>query len=379
MAPNSLCLKKTPLQVSDDFELLELMLDDMENAPDLYKPTNYWSIFINNYVPKLRQNGLTDYRRSKDAAIGRFIKPDPIPPSAKIILSQNRWLYNRYTIKIPRWSRLLEAISEYLTNKLFIQLGYAISPENLWQLSIAYVKQMASHTNACPLEDVQPSLFGNPEAVFEHNGIMYPFSFLTYYARYVYCTQFVNFKDIHRVVELGSGGGQQAEVLKKCHPDLTILLFDIPPQSYVCEQYLKASFPGQVRSYRSTREILSLDELEEGKIHILSASQMPLLKSYNHDLFISCVSLAEMEPHVVRNYLDIVNHSARNAYLCQYFYGKATARKKGLPGVLKPSVFKDYEASLNQLTLIDRSPVNTNLGIARGEKVTEEAFWRRPP
>ena len=378
MTANSLHLQKATLQVPDDFELLELMLEDMESAPVLYKPTNYWSIFINNYVPELRQNGLIDYRRSRDTAIGRFVKPDSIPPSAKIILSQNRWLHNRYTIKIPGWVRLLETISEYLTDKLFIQLGYAISPENLWELSFAYVKQMASQTNAYPLEKIQPSLYGNPEAIFEQNGTIYPFSFLTYYARYVYCARFINFKAVRRVVELGSGGGQQAEVLKKCHPDLTILLFDIPPQSYVCEQYLKASFPDQVRSYRNNREISSLDELEEGKIHILGAAQMPLLNNYRHDLFISCVSLAEMEPHIVRNYLGIVNNSARNVYLSQYFYGKATARKKGLPGVLKPSVFKDYEDSLDQLTLIDRSPINSNLGIARGEKVTEDAFWKRP-
>lgn len=370
-------MPEADLQVDDDLELLDLMLADMANASDLYKPTNYWSNFIYDYLPKLRNNGLKDFRRSDNLALARFITRDNIPQGATIVLSENRWLYNQFSIKIPGWARLLEAASRFLTNKLHIHLGYELAPESLWRLSFAYSILAASKTNARSLMDVQPSLYGNPEAVFEHEGKKYPFSFLKYYMHYVYCSRFVDFGKLKRVVELGSGGGQQAEVLKKYHPDLTILLFDIPPQGYVCEQYLKKSFPGQVESYRSTREISSLDELAEGKIHILGAWQMPLLSDYHHDLFISCTSLAEMEPHVVRNYLGFINKSASGVYLAQYFYGKAMARRKGLPGVMKSTVFKDYDEALNQFNLIDRSPLNSQVGEERGEKVTEEAFWKR--
>ena len=365
------------LQIDDDLELLNLMHADMAGALDLYKPTNNWSFFVDDSISELREKGLKDFRRSGSTAFGRFMALDNIPREATIVLSQNRWLYNRLSIKVPGWTRLLEAASRFLTDGLHIHQAYSFPPEGLWRLSFAYSLSAASKTNARSLLDIQPSLYGNPAAVFEHEGKTYPFSFLTYYMRYVYCSRWLDFGKLKRVVELGSGAGQKAELLKKCHPHLTMLLFDIPPGSYVCEQYLKKVFPGQVHSYRSTRQISSLEGLEEGKIHIFGAWQMPLLADYQHDLFISCKSLAEMEPHVVRNYLSFVNQSAANVYLAQVFSGKAEARRKGLPGVIKSTTYSDYDQALNQFTMIDRSPLNSRLGQASGEGIAEEAFWIR--
>jgi hypothetical protein len=43
-------------QVKDDLELLDLMVSDMHSASELYKPTNYWELYEQQFLPQLRSN-----------------------------------------------------------------------------------------------------------------------------------------------------------------------------------------------------------------------------------------------------------------------------------------------------------------------------------
>ncbi len=370
-------MNKKITQVSDDPALLEMMMQDMKLAPEIYQPTNYWSLFINEYLPKLLVNGLHDFRRSNDPSLARFIQQDNVPPMAEIELHKIRLLHNRFTIKIPYYQKALAAFSRFLTRHIPVRTAYGLQPQNIWRLSFSHTNALASGTKAPPITSVRPSLCGNPEALFEVDGISYPFSFYLYYLRYAYCTRFFDFNGAKTIVELGSGGGQQAEVIRLFHPEATILLFDIPPQLYVCEQFLKTAFPEQVTSYQDNKNATDLKSLESGKIHMLGAWQMPLLATFPHDLFHSCLSLAEMEPHVVRNYLGFVNQSAENVYLAQYFHGKAPAKRQGLPGVMKSTVFQDYADSLSDFEMLDRSMADWHLDQGKAGKGNEQTFWKR--
>jgi len=141
---------------------------------------------------------------------------------------------------------------------------YSITLDDLRTLCYEFALLYGEKRGAKSLKNVQTSLAGNPADIFEIDGKKYTMNFLRFYMRYAYCAKFIDFDSINTVVELGPGSGVQAEVLKKLHPHLRILLFDLPTQLYVCEQYLKNVFKQEAVSYLENRNEIS-DDFWHGK------------------------------------------------------------------------------------------------------------------
>ena len=209
------------------------------------------------------------------------------------------------------------------------------------------------------------------------DGKNYTTAVMYYYLRYAYNCRYFDFDGGKTIVELGGGSGKQAEVVKKLHPTVTYLLMDIPPQLYVCEQYLKTAFPDGVVSYRETRQWTNLNELRPGYVHILPNWKLPLISSSNIDLFWNAASFQEMEPEVVENYLKLVGNSTAAIYLQQNMTGKEVASSPGAAGVRKQTTLRDYAANLREFRCEDLSPCLVPplmQGYLRGYS---DSFWRR--
>ena len=179
------------------------------------------------------------------------------------------------------------------------------------------------------------------------------------------------------VVELGSGSGKQVEVIKKLHPTTRFLLFDIPPQLYVCEQYLKTVFPGQVVSYRETRDWSQLADPKPGQICILPNWKFPQTASTECDLFWNAASFQEMEPDVVANYLKYVRAAAKTVFLQEKMDGKELALTPGMHGVRKQTTLRDYEVGLEGFQRVDLSPCLLPLLSQRYLYGYYDSFWRK--
>lgn len=327
-----------PLQVEDDDALLDLMLSDVQSAPEIFQPTNYWSVYHERIVPELREKGLNDFRRRRVTTLHKFGATDSFP-EVRLDFRSQRYLNNRYTRKIKPWERFLELL-------------------NATQLVLAHrqVRQMVERYVAeakVDSIDFEASLVGNPQDIVRINGKKYTQRILDHYLKYLYCRQYIDFETTKVFVELGPGSGKQVEVIRKLHPEACFFLFDIPPQLYVCEQYLKSVFPGSVVSYRSTRDLTQPPAVEPGTIYILGNWQFPLIDQLKVDLFWNSASFQEMEPHVVAEYLKHVNRSADAAYLFQQMEGKPIAAQPGESGVISPVTLDDYRSGLSDLELID--------------------------
>ncbi len=330
------------MQVRDSTELLDLMLAQATAAPDIYQPTNYWSVYNEGIVPELYSQGLHDFRRRRKTVLHKFSANDP-SPAPLVDLLRIRYLNNRYTRRLRPWVRLLATANRaqaYLRG----------------QSMLGFARKKSAGSWAKPLDALEASLVGNPERPIRSKGRAYTPSILQYYMDYAYCSQFIDFDSLQLVVELGSGSGKQIEVVKKLHPHICFLVFDIPPQLYVCEQYLSAVVPGSVVSFRETRNLNELPEESRGKIFILGNWQFPIIQGSNVDLFWNCASFQEMEPHVVANYLTYVNQSCKYVFLSQEMGGKRRADKLGERGVLQPTTLDDYLAGLANLRMVDLRP-----------------------
>ena len=76
------------------------------------------------------------------------------------------------------------------------------------------------------------------------------------------------------------------------------------------------------------------------------------------DLFVNFISFQEMEPHIVKNYLDQVTRlNAKWILLRNMREGKQVRKDKHSVGVETPMRSDDYKAILSEYELVDRNVV----------------------
>ncbi len=316
-------------QVSDNLQLMELMVEDGKKADPLYRPTPYWERFQAELISELKSQGLKDFRRRKNSIIERFGGVDLDP--------MEDFLYNSK-------DKALKPLQFAHKIKLGVNKSFGKN-EHLERYNIAY--EYGKKNNAVSLDRLSTTFLGNPAEIFEINGNLYSTLILNKYIEYAYCCKFVNFDTINTITELGTGAGKQVEVIKKLHPNICFYLFDIAPEQYVGEQYLSALFPNDVVSYRETRQIEELPPPEKGKIFIIGNWKIPHLKNFNYDLFWNSGSLDETEYAVAQNYLSFVNSQAKYVYL------KMTS--KGVRHTVHPVKLDDCRNFLTNFDLINKS------------------------
>lgn len=340
-------------QAKDDPELLEGMMADLRASPEIYHPGNYWTNYERYVLPELRRHGLHDFRRRGDTLFNTFGAVDLIPSTLAVARNpRSRRLglrkgLARWALKIPVTRRGLD------------QIGSMMRGGNLAdhrRLRFSYARWYGAARGARPLEALNASIIGNPEDLFVMGDNTYTLSILRYYLEYAYCCHFVQFDALSSVMEIGSGMGKQVEVLRKLHGRLCFYLFDIPPQIYVCEQYLSAVFPGSVVGYRETRRLARLPAPEPGKIFIFGTWRLPELAGLSWDLHWNSTSYEEMEAGQTLNFLKYVNsYTSHHVFLQERMEGMVQARAAGKHGVLTPTRLEHYRQGLPAFQMLDLS------------------------
>lgn len=318
-------------QVPDDVALLDLMLNDQQTKPRIYGTTNYYKAYDRESIPYLRTVGLKDYRSKAPNTISSFGAVD----------------------------------SKVQPDELCIR-----------RLMYSYAERYGHGSSARPLSELEISRCGNPEDYFRISGRGLTPRGLIYYMRYGYVGRHLDWNAVEAVAELGPGAGTQTEVIGHLHPNVSFLLFDVPPQLYVCEAYLRAVFGDRVVSYRQNRDVKAGFRPQPGKIYIFGNWQMEILRKTDYDLFWSAACLCATEPDVAENYLRIVNESpASMAYLMENFDGLFNAPSPGQYGVIRKTTMENYLKGFPQFELVEQSPHHFEDSSTRGDY--SNSFWRR--
>lgn len=325
-------------QIKDDIALLELMIEDARHIPEVYQPTNYWSYYQQNIIDHIRDKGLQNIRSSDNEFLSSFgardLHPIKAPVTSIASLSESE-----QTIK-----KFLEYLILTADHPEVPLLPYDLSLNDLSETAFRFSDTYGRVCGGKPLTDIGASLAGGPEYYFYINDKPYTYSFLCHYWRYCFCAKFIDFNEVDTIVELGMGTGKQAEVIKKLHPHITYYLLDLPPQAYLTTQFLKAIFGDLVNDYSVHRQNDSI-VAEEGSINVLCNWQIDSLKINSKTLFWNAASFGEMEPNVVKNYLDIASKWSTYIYLHQCMRGKEKGNE-GEGGVLEQTTFEHYQNSL---------------------------------
>lgn len=289
------------IQVDDDISLLDQLLSDHDQAAPEYRATARWDGYSAKFLDFLRSTGLQDFRSR------RHEKGSP-------------------------------GFVLYSFGAVDLNPGHDIAtPEEMYHAAASCFLGKGAKA----ITELEASRVGNPEG-FEINGKFYTLSWLNFFCRYAYVSKFIEFKD-QVIVEVGPGSGKQAEMLKKAHPELTIVLFDLPTQLYVCNQYLRKVFEGtdMVADYSVCRNYTSFKDIQKGKINILPNWKFPIVAGKRFDLLWNSASFQEMDEATAKHYLNLAS-SASAMFLMHNIKYRAKRSLPGERGVISPNVLKNH-------------------------------------
>lgn len=358
-------------QAEDDSALLDLMIADMDASEARYRPTNYWAPYCAAVVEEIRRLGLRDFRSRDSEILSSFGAQDRFP---------------RFTA--PDWEapnpQIWEAYLGILnTHNNFWSHGLGVGPDGLdvacyHAMCAAVADRNAARAGLPAFSELSVSRHGNPHGV-ETETRFSTFSALYYFNFACFVERWRSLTDIDVVVEIGSGHGGQAEILKRLFPDLTVVLMDLAPQLYVAERFLTAALPGQVVPYQRTRAPDWDGQLTPGRVHFLAPRAIETLAPEGRVLFWNAASFGEMEPEVVANYAHHAGRFADSVFLMQFFDGKQIGAP-GEGGVLRQSTMATYEAAFPdfQRAAQEEAVLANGVTVLReGERAYLNTFWKR--
>ncbi len=318
----------TPL----DLSLLDALRADYRAAPSHFHATRYWESYEESIAHEVA--------RLDPAQIDSGLYPYLATFGFGTVPYARRRRSRSFKAGRLALDKLLDAANRIAADTKAGFIPYGLKLDDLYALALAKAELAALRSGARPPSTLEAPAVGAPQDAFEVDGRRLSVSYLDYYLRYCFVHGAVGgLRGDEVIVEIGSGSGKQAAVLKQLLPDATILCFDLPLQLFLAYHYTRSFMPGQVVGPDETRGWTDLSGLRRGKIHFFGNWQMPLASGLRFDLFWNAASFGEMEPAVVQRYLSYVS-GAEWIYLMQARHGKETGRRRG--GVEQPQTFDDY-------------------------------------
>lgn len=299
-----------------DLAILDQMLAEMERAPELYRPTNFWQTGLRGIVADLRSQGVENFRSH---------------PSARLM----------YVPTYTGNSALLR-----LAGGTLRRLGQPALASRVLNHQQAYFDHAVATgldpDDGLALRGASESTVGRPVEQFTFDGLRYSRSFLNYLRGLVFFKRVVPDAEVRHVLEVGGGYGTLGEILLQGGDAVTYVDVDIPPVAYVAGWYLQQVLGrSRVAAWDETRHWTSIDLAALDRSAVLCPWQLPDVTG-GVDLFVNLISFQEMEHEVIENYYRHVDRlGARWVLLRNSIAGKPVGRP-GQLAVRTPVKRGDY-------------------------------------
>ena len=306
-------------------ELLQLLIDRQLKQEEAFQTTDFWE-YATNELSKILINNEIHRFRSDPACLTYFV-PTYGHPAMGLTVDQ-----------IAEISKISDAASVKQRNTIsnFVT-GYSHATADH-----RVIQACVTGLGKNPFKNFDESPVGQPleQFIFDGNRCSRPTH------NYMLGLLFLLSHDpdlrLNSVVELGGGHGALGEILFKSELDVSQYVnFDIPPTCIFAEYYLNQIFQNQLCS--------NLNDIWRDEIQISDLNGLHVRPNWDIqnlagpiDLFVNYHSFQEMEPTVVKRYLDeIVRLEPSYLLLRNIREGKQKKVADGL-GVETPTTSQDY-------------------------------------
>jgi len=267
---------------------LDLILEKVKLQKMIYQPTAFWKNAAMKIVKDISEEGIENFRRLK-TPLTYFVPNYGIPTNS--FTKETKDFIQDYIQKNGTKKQAF-AMEEFLSGYFHALADYRVF--------------LASEdTSKKPiLNTFSESSFGNPIEQFEFDGKKYSRSALNYILGLSLLKKHLKPNDeIKTVLEIGGGFGTLGEILSFTK-DIKYINVDIPPTSFVSWNYLQNIFgSAHIEPYIRQDEPIIVENLKV--CSVLNSWDIEKIEG-KIDLFVNFISFQEMEPPVVKNYLNHV-------------------------------------------------------------------------
>lgn len=317
---------------------------EMQLQSHLYQPTPFWSDASARLVGELQDKGVDAFRSL--SLPQSFFVPHYGSPTNGFTPDQQAGLRAWLLRECPRAVKAAMALEQFLSGEAAALADYRTL------LAADRPEQVPS------LHRFSESTAGRPTEQFVFDGRRFSRSALNYLLGLAMLKRHLRPGDIPRtVLEVGGGFGTLGEILMQSGMEnLRYVDIDIPPTVNVAEWYLREAVgTSMVTGGAAIREHTQIDITTLTPVSVLPAWHIERLTG-QVDLFVNFISFQEMEPPIVRNYLDHVRRlQARWVLLRNMREGKQKRSDGHVAGVETPILGDDYAAMLPGYDLVDRN------------------------
>lgn len=306
--------------MTDWDELTERTLAELREAPEHYRPTNFWGPGLDALLNDMRVDGLENFKSW---------------PTARI------WFHPVYSVGLEaeHLAELAEHARTLNPRATEAALARTLSGRQEALRDFDVARAMWNQDN-WPYDFTVKgeSRRGNPPEIHrlvqENKRIGFGRAWLNYLLMMAALSRHVRERP-RSFLEIGGGFGALGEVVMSRDPQARYVDLDIPPLCTVASYYLKERFPKRTTTYTG-------DLAAPGPITVGAGSAV--LPNYRIDdltddfeVFVNSYSFQEMEPDVVERYVDqVCRRGIRWAVSLNSREGKPKAAAAGEWGALEP-------------------------------------------
>ncbi len=363
---------KTSVRVTDDFPLLEQMMDDFRSHLSDFPDGDPTIKFIDDFYSGLK-NGIKEMVNEGSILLNTISACNYSPLQQMKYNLKKRLSYGE--INESEYELMLKASDIIFSKPDAHVMPYELSMNDLNHAAFRACELYGQSTGAKSPAEISMTEAFYPEYTFVEQGKKYSYLFLYFYCRYAFCCQHFNFDEVKNIVELGSGSGRAVEIIKKLHPHITFHLFDLAPQLYTSHRFLNAIFPEDIVDYNITRNVDEISTIQSGGIHFY-----PFYKFDNFNfsdginLSWNTMVFCILTPEKTLDYLNKIKSFADYIYIVE----PTTEAGGAQYGVAEPVTYKHYETFLrDSYNLVKRSPAFRPLAQIRAWGGVEDLLWAR--
>lgn len=284
-------------QIVDDYELLNLMIQDTNNLEGIYQPGPYWANKTKSAVNEINKFGLRDFRGMKNGAATSYGDNVYVDTRGNYNFGI-RALFLKICRQLNRDIYPFNRLFDSQVNLTFNYFQEAIGYKNFYLKNNERVKYLLSKYNL-NFETTK----GGCLSFGEFNGINISHHYLQLLDTLDNIDDKSSILNKKTFLEIGGGFGVNAHLIIELFKVKKIIYLDIVPNLYVGTQYLKSFYGEKIIDYKKSKnmEIIKFSDTDELEIFCITPQQIEKIKS-QIDLFHNAHSFVEMPENIIDNY-----------------------------------------------------------------------------
>ena len=319
-------------------DYLEKAFSLMSEKSSLYQSSSFWEEACRKISNNVDNDGLENFR-SEISNLHFFVPTYGFPGNS----------FSNEDIK-----KTLSLFQEDASKKNYLSLEKYLNGDILATSDYKVFKSSNDHNDELDLLNFSESSFGNPIEQFSIEGNNYSRSSLNYLLGLSFLKSILPDFVPKTVLEIGGGFGTLGEILNQIPKhDIKYIDIDLPPIFLIASEYIRNACSLREADYMLSKlddiGTITIDELP--RFSFFPSWEIERLRG-KVDLFVNFISFQEMEPDIVKNYLEIVSSLNTEVVLLRNMKEGKQKASKGRVGVMSPVTGDDYADFLPDYDLI---------------------------